>query len=149
MVVIEIQAPDLQRLYQDWDRRRRGREFPARSDFDPLDLRYILGSLSLIDVLRDPPRFRIRLHATNVVDRAGMDLTGRFIDEMPEERRKTAAAHYERVIAERAPVARLYEHRPIDERMWNCEILVLPLASDGATIDMLMSAFVWNAESGS
>ena len=143
---MNIQAPDLQRLHQDWDRRRRGREFPARADFDPLDLKYILGSLSLIDVLRDPLRFRIRLHATNIVDRAGLDLTGKLVDEMPEDRRKVAVGHYRDVIDARAPIVRLYEHRPLDERMWDCEVLVLPLGSNGTDIDMLMSAFVWNSE---
>jgi len=143
---MDIQAHDLRKLHQDWESWRRGREFPARADFDPLDLRYILGSLSLVDVLRDPLRFRIRLHATNVVDRAGLDLTGKLIDEMPAERRKAAEAHYRQVLAQRAPLALCYEHHPIDERMWNCEVLVLPLSTDGTTIDMLMSAFVWNSE---
>jgi len=142
---MDIHASDLQRLREDWDRRRRGREFPARADFDPLDLKYILGSLSLIDVLHDPLRFRIRLHATNVVDRAGLDLTGKLIDEMPAERRQMAEAHYREVVDRRTPIVRRYAHHPVDERLWNCEVLVLPLSSDGRAIDLLMSAFVWNA----
>jgi hypothetical protein len=139
-----VRSADLRRLYDDWQSSRRGRKFPARADFDPLDFKYILGSLSLIDVIGAPPRFRIRLHASNIVDRAGMDLTGKFIDEMPAERRDKALAHYSRVLQERAPIAIAYEGEPIDERLWNCEILVLPLSSDGANVDMLISAFDWD-----
>jgi hypothetical protein len=146
-MVIDIKSADLRRLYDDWERRRRGRDVPARADFDPLDLKYVLGSLSLIDVVGDPPRFRIRLHASNVVDRIEIDLTGKFIDEMPDDRRAMARAHYEQVLEDRRPVARVYVDKRIDERLWNCEVLVLPLGSDGKTIDMLMSAFVWPDES--
>jgi len=141
-----IREPRLKRFYDYWQMARRGRRFPARCDIDPLDFPYMLGNVMLVDVLRDPLRFRIRLHATNVVDRAGLDLTGKLIDEMPAERRKAAEAHYRQVLAQRAPLALCYEHHPIDERMWNCEVLVLPLSTDGTTIDMLMSAFVWNSE---
>src|SRR4051794_23492799 len=46
LVVIEIESATLRRLYADWDARRRGRKLPARADFDPLELKYILGNLS-------------------------------------------------------------------------------------------------------
>ena len=139
-----IRSKELQTLAEDWERWRRGREFPSRADFDPLNLKYILGSLSLIDVVGFPPKFRIRLHASNVVDRAGLDLTGKFVDEMPSERQALALTHYRAVLAQRKPLARTYVDHNIDERLWNCEVLVLPLAGDGNTIDMLMSAFAWN-----
>jgi hypothetical protein len=66
---------------------------------------------------------------------------------MPDDRRAIARAHYEQVLEDRRPVARVYVDKRIDERLWNCEVLVLPLGSDGKTIDMLMSAFVWPDES--
>jgi len=34
------------------------RRFPARADIDPLDFGYVLGHVMLLDVLRDPLRFR-------------------------------------------------------------------------------------------
>jgi hypothetical protein len=140
---IVIKSAELRRLHDDWQSRRRGSALPARADFDPVDLKYILGSLSLIDVVGTPPRFQIRLHASNVVERVGPDLTGKFIDEMPEVRRIKAQAHYQRVLKERSPIAISYQDADIDQRLWNCEVLVLPLAADGTNIDMLMSAFVW------
>jgi hypothetical protein len=141
---LDIQAPELRRLYEDWEQRRRGREFPARADFDPLDIRYILGDLSLVDVLRDPLRFRFRLHASNVVDRGGIDMTGRLLDEMPDERRRSnAMGHYLKVLEQRQPSILSLRNEYTDNRSWHCEVLVLPLATDGVTIDMLMAAFGW------
>lgn len=144
-----IKSITLQRLLQDWEQRRHGRDFPTRSDFDPLDLKYVLGDLSLIDVLHDPLRFRIRLHGTNVVDRGGVDLTGKFIDEMPDERRRAnMTRHWRQVIADRRPSVIAFEDEYSDQRRWNCEILLLPLSSDGTTIDMLMTAFAWAETTG-
>jgi len=141
---LDIAAPQLRRLYEDWDQRRRGREFPARADFDPLDLKYVLGDLSLVDVLRDPVRFRFRLHASNVVDRGGIDMTGRLVDDMPDERRRgNTLRHYTKVVAQRAPSVISLRNEYTDLRSWHCEVLVLPLAADGTTIDMLMAAFAW------
>jgi len=141
---LDIAAPQLRRLYEDWDQRRRGREFPARADFDPLDLKYVLGDLSLVDVLRDPVRFRFRLHASNVVDRGGIDMTGRLVDDMPDERRRgNTLRHYTKVVAQRAPSVISLRNEYTDLRSWHCEVLVLPLAADGVTIDMLMAAFAW------
>jgi hypothetical protein len=134
----------LHRLLQDWEDRRRGRELPSRKDFDPGDIRYIVGNLSLVDVTRDPLDFRFRIHATNVADRMGFDMTGKMLATLPD--RQYAAlirTHYTEVVTLRRPVARLRNRVMTDQHTWNCEVLVLPLSSDGQTVDMLMSAFVW------
>ncbi|HEX9464287.1 MAG TPA: PAS domain-containing protein [Alphaproteobacteria bacterium] len=145
----DVKSPSLRRLFQDWEQRRRGRAFPTRSDFDPLDLKYILGDLSLIDVLHDPQRFRMRLHATNVVDRGGIDLTGKFIEDMPDERRRSnMIRHWQQVVADRRPSVVRFNNEYSDQRRWNCEILLLPLSSDGTTVDMLMAAFAWSEPGG-
>lgn len=131
-------------LYRDWEARRAGREFPARSDFDPVDLKYILGYLSVIDVLRGPLRFRYRIHASNAADRLGFDLTGKELDALPDERyRKMIREHHETVLEKRTPVVVLRDHHFDDSRTWHCEALGVPLSSDGTVIDMLMSAVVW------
>jgi len=145
---LDIKAPPLRRLYGDWDQRRSGREFPARADFDPVDLKYILGDLTLVDVLHDPLRFRFRLHASNLADRGGIDMTGRLLDEMPDARRRNnALRHYMKVLDTRRPSVIFLRNEYTDQRSWHCEVMVLPLAADGTTIDMLMAAFAWeNAE---
>jgi hypothetical protein len=141
--VLEIQTPSLQRLYEDWEERRRGREFPSRSDFDVLDLGYILGNLSLLDVRHEPLRFRFRLHASRVTERVGYEMTGKFLDELPQDTRVMVERHYTTVIERRQPVVQVRERQIIDDRILPCEVLALPLAADGTTIDMLMSGVVW------
>ena len=142
--MLDIKSPSLQRLYQDWKERQRGRAFPARADFDVLDLGYIIGNLSLLDVRYDPLRFRFRLHASGVTERVGYEMTGKFVDELPtREMREMVRRHYEAVVERRAPIVEVRARQIVDDRMLPCEVLALPLAADGSTIDMLMSGVVW------
>lgn len=108
-------------------------------------MRYILGNLALIDVLHGPLRFRFRLHPTNMVARLGVDLTGKFVDEMEDGRQVLLATKiFTEVIETRRPVVENLRGFKTDHRTWNCEILVLPLSSTGSTIDMLMGCVVWD-----
>jgi hypothetical protein len=57
---------------------------PGKSFLDPLRLRFLLGSLSLLEVQSEPLRFRYRLVGTDIVQRLGHELTGKFLDEHPD-----------------------------------------------------------------
>jgi hypothetical protein len=151
--MLQIHAPNLgirnarlQRLLTDWEVRRHDREFPSRADFTPHDFQYLIGNLSLLDVRYDPLRFRYRVHASNLARRIGMELTGKWVDEIPNPVHADGArTHFTEVIERRTPIVYRRDHEfVIDNLPHDCEILALPLAADGRTIDMLMSAFVWD-----
>lgn len=57
---------------------------PSKSFLDPLRLRFLLGSLSLLEVEPDPLRFRYRLVGTDIVERLGHELTGKLLDQHPD-----------------------------------------------------------------
>jgi len=141
----DLESPRLRRLYQDWLVRRRGRLLPARSDFDILDLAYMLGDLNLLEVLRDPLRFRFRVHATNAVKLLGYDLTGKTVDDYPDPAyRAFVNEHYGGVVARREP--RRIHRNPFATRdhILRWEGLILPLAEDGESVDMLMGGLDWS-----
>ena len=142
-----IRDTRLQQLYADWEARRHGREFPARTDFTPHDFAYVLGNLSLLDVAYDPLRFRYRVHATKLAQRIGLELTGKWVHEIPNSgHAEGARAHFTEVVNRRTPIIYRREQEFVTDNLpHNCEILALPLARDGSTIDMLMSAFVWDS----
>lgn len=141
---LSIKSPLLQRLHQDWESRRQGRRMPARADFDPVDLKYVLGYLSLIDVQRDPLRFRFRIHASSVAGRVGFDLTGKDVDAIADVYyRKLVRAHYISVVEQRRPVVEFRDRVMTDNVCLHCEILALPLGDDGETVDRVMTGMVW------
>ncbi|MDE1904699.1 MAG: PAS domain-containing protein [Alphaproteobacteria bacterium] len=145
-----IRDARLTRLLADWEARRHGRTFPARVDFTPHDLKYLIGNLSLLDVAYAPLRFRYRIHATRLAQRVGVEMTGKWVDESPNRAHVSGAtSHFTEVIERRTPIVyRRVREFVTDKLPHNCEILALPLASDGTTIDMLMSAFVWDDDAG-
>jgi hypothetical protein len=128
----------LRRLYAYWDDRRGTREFPARADIDPLDMPFALGNISLIDVLYEPLRFRYRLHGSSIAERVGIDMTGRFTDDIPEpDRRSFVEENFRTVVTTRLPLAS-NGRRVLDHREWNFDSIILPLGQPDGTIDMLL-----------
>jgi hypothetical protein len=142
-----IIKPRLRQLYELWLSKRAGRRFPPRADFDPVDLRFILGSLILVDVVAGtPPDFRIRLHGSNLVSRHGYELTGKMLDELPlSEQRDRARQTFNAVVATGELV---HGHRDqlFNEVRRRYETIVLPLSSDGANIDMLLVGLIHDDE---
>lgn len=136
-----IERPELCRLLEYWQAKRRtlGR-LPARADIDPLEMRFALGHLILADVEPgDPIRFRHRLIGTRIVEHAGYDATGLYVDDIPDQelaRRLTES--YRTVIATREPVQDRVNGM-VGGRPLNLEILRLPLSQDGTTIGMVLT----------
>jgi len=57
-----LSDPELERFYRYWQDKRGARPMPSRTEFDPLEIPYILGHVILVDVLDSPRRFHIRVH---------------------------------------------------------------------------------------
>jgi hypothetical protein len=132
---------DLAELLQVWEDRRKGRLLPARADFDPLDLRKFLGRIVLFDVLQNPRRFRFRLVGTDWVTRFGLDPTHTLVDDFPRAESRPfinevlgkTVDGYAPILARRSVI--------IEGRYYSYGMLLMPLASDGATVDMVMAGF--------
>ena len=137
---MELKSPSLQRLYEDWTRWRGARAFPARGDFDPLNLKYVLGNLSITEVFYDPVRFIYRIHGSASSGRLGFDLTGKSLDALPQPTYQAfIREHFLETIINRKPSAKLRERVLANNDQWFLEAIVLPFSSDGQTIDMLMT----------
>jgi hypothetical protein len=136
----DLYCARLRRLLAYWQSRRRGDALPGRADMDPLDLGWILGDVSLVEVHPGStgPRFRFRLVGSRVAARFGFDPTGRWLEDFPGD---DYPHHIGRAFAEVAARAMPFAERPnmvIDGMLHNYEILRLPLAADGRRVDMLM-----------
>jgi hypothetical protein len=137
----------LRDLLSYWRDKRRGRRFPARADIDPLELRGLLGNINLIDVVRPAtdagdakPRFRYRLFGSEFVFYHGGDLTGVWVDEIPNPvYREQLNALYTAVVAKGAIPMVSYDYL-LESRRHRFQAIILPLASDGETVDMILSS---------
>ncbi|WP_448206463.1 PAS domain-containing protein [Azospirillum sp. sgz302134] len=93
---------DLERL---WEERRGGRIVPARQDFAFEDFRPWLGHIRIIRVEREPLRFKVTLDGSEIVNTAGVDLTGKYLDVVyGSDALKFLLDGYYPCIADRKPV---------------------------------------------
>ncbi|MPY73113.1 MAG: PAS domain-containing protein [Alphaproteobacteria bacterium] len=120
---------------------------PGRQHIDPIDIPHLLPNIWLIDVRRNPYRFRFRLVGTLIVNYAGEDNTGKWFDErLPDfdpgvfiDLVETGKPSWSRGRSKMRPEKNYYE----------LERVRLPLATDAKIVDMILSLTVFFDSGGS
>ena len=127
-----------------WESKRSDGGLPARADLDPVDLKHLLGWLSLIEVRPSTPRFFIRLLGSSHPPRPFGPRHGHDISAMqPAAFREAIAAQYEMVVARRVPT--LHENvLSFGPHRFSYQRIALPLAKDHVTPDMLIVASLFD-----
>lgn len=138
--------PKIRRFFDYWQAKHSvpkhsGGGLPGRQNIDPLDIPELLPNIWLLDVQHEPFRLRYRLVGTGIVEARGRDQTGQWLDEAHPELASDPAylERYKAVVESGKP-----SWRRGQPRFWFhadfglIENLILPLAADGAHIDMLM-----------
>lgn len=122
-----------------WQSKVQGDRLPARADIDPLDIPALLPQVILLDVQPDPWDFRFRLIGTNVVHHLTTDLTGSWMSAIKQ------MAPQSRIFDSCLEVAKSGKPSRSDtpyigphRNYVRAEDIILPLASDGSTPDMLL-----------
>ena len=143
----EIAHPNLRRLYEYWAEKRGERTMPSRANIDPLDITYIIGNVIMVDVVAgEPPRFRIRLHGTNLAQRVGYELTGKMLDELPvDDFRALAQQSFAWVVSKQLPLHSRRD-RIIDGKFARYETVIMPLSDDGERANRLLVCLIYDDE---
>jgi hypothetical protein len=128
-------------VFRYWSGKRQGPRLPGRRDVHPEDIPALLPWLFLVEVAHAPQRFRFRLVGTRICELAGRDHTGISVNEAeygPAWRAVFDA--YDRAVRSAEPQLDVM-HAPWPGREFRrYERIVLPLAADGRTVDMLLGA---------
>ncbi|TDQ83401.1 PAS domain-containing protein [Dongia mobilis] len=123
-----------------WQGKLLGRALPARADFDPAEMKAHLPGITLIDVVPDARRFVYRLVGTREVAMRDNDPTGKGVAEgFFGTTAEQSLAAYQAVVDKRAPCFERRRFVTADGRVGNEESVLLPLSSDGVTIDMIIA----------
>ena len=134
--------PKVRRFYEYWLSIAPPGRLPGRRHVAPEDLVPLLPHLWLLDVHRNPLRFRFRLAGTDIVRSAQREVTGGWFDEVhPPTARNPFLRDRYRFIAETGrPTwrrgATFLERDPDHRMIENCAV---PLAADGDTVDMIFA----------
>lgn len=139
----ELRQPILKRFFAYWRAKAGQREMPVRADLDPLEFPYALGHMILVEVERNPQRFRFRLYGTALVNyfRDG-DYTGKYADELlPPDYAPFVVEAYRTAVAGRVP-RHMRRELLMNGQELTYEVLTLPLADAANPAEIGMLAIV-------
>ncbi|GAB4392908.1 MAG: hypothetical protein Tsb0032_10320 [Kiloniellaceae bacterium] len=139
----QIDDPRLSAAYRYWDGLRKGRFAPPYAEVDPVDIPKLLPFLLVTQVEQDgrQRRYRYRLCGGEVEENFGSPMGGRYIDTMIQGRYLTYIEDlYNRVVDGKKPV---YSVSTYQARALQTKRLMLPLSSDGTSVDVIFSAQVF------
>ena len=137
--------PLVRRLYDYWRLLAPPGRLPGRQDLVPEDIAPLWSRAWMLDVFRDPLRYRYRLCGTEMVRSLGREVTGEWLDEVhpalianPQSRERF------RFMAETG-CATWRRGPPLwtrDPKHHMIETCIVPLAGDGRTVDKMLAVSV-------
>jgi hypothetical protein len=144
-------APQFDQLHSWWSCAGAATLPPSSAVISPETLKPYLGNLLLVQPIPSAElnriRFFVRVHGVNLVQRAGYNLDGRFLDDIPNpEFRALAAKTFAAVHAAGRPLYTL-RYRMVGEEVLKYASLFLPF-SDGRQIDRIMVYLAYLDELG-
>jgi hypothetical protein len=75
--------PNLQALFEYWDRKRAGEAMPNRNIIDPIEIGpKLLPGIVLYEGIQPGERVRYRLAGTEIANQFGRDPTGKYLDDI-------------------------------------------------------------------
>lgn len=137
--------PLAERLYQYWLTVKPPGRLPGRQHIVPEDIAPLWSRLWLLDIVHRPLRYRYRFFGSELVRAFGSEVTGRWLDEvhplllanpLSRERFRFIAATGDPTWRRGPPLWGSYaDYRTV-------ETFIVPLASDGATVDKMLGVSV-------
>ena len=137
--------PLVVRLYRYWLSVAPGGRLPGRQHIIPEDIAPLWSRLFMLDVSRDPARYRYRFCGTELVRSLGREVTGAWLDEAhPQLAANPESRERFRFMAEMGGAtwrrgAPLWNRDPDHRTIETC---IVPLAGDGYTVDKLLGIAV-------
>lgn len=139
---MDITHPHLRDLYAYWQRKKAGRQMPARADVEPTEIPRLLPWIALVEITENPQRFCFRLAGTQVETFYGGKVSGRWLDELDfSDHNAAIAAQYAEAAQSGEPSVARFAFTKQDGRHIEYERVLLPLSSDGRNVDMLLIGY--------
>lgn len=140
----------LSHLLEVWQRQCPGQDrLPPRTAIDPIALGpELLPYVALIEAVDGGARFRFRLVGSQLAENAGLDLTGRYVDEVNPNKNYAAyiADLYAQSMQAKRPVYSETRYRSGSGRIGLTRRLICPLSGDGGEAEMFVAAQVFEAD---
>ncbi|MEQ8266833.1 MAG: PAS domain-containing protein [Parvibaculum sp.] len=140
--------PKLAALHAWWTgKRREAGRLPSRADVNPAEIPRLLPHIALLDILRDPLDYRYRLVGTRLVEMMGAERTGKRMREVLTPPAIEATVELmTQLLRTREPLAFSGTLFWLGKDYIEFETVILPLSSDGETVDMAVMGLEFRAK---
>src|SRR5262245_62159149 len=137
----DVPSTRARRMHQYWLGKKGGRTMPARSDIDPSEIKDLLPNVILSRLEYEPFRVLYKLIGTKAVENAGLDYSGRYLDELDfvSEFGTDWPATYQMIATEKEPVLGLCTIKLTDGVVKPYVVAMFPLSSDGSVVDQVIA----------
>jgi hypothetical protein len=137
--------PLVRQFYEHWLSIAPPGRLPGRQHVEPERMVPMLSRMWMLDVHRNPLRFRYRLYGTALVRSMNREVTGQWLDEAQPETALNPVLRdrFRFIVGTGRPSWRrgpsLWDRDPLHRMIENC---FAPLAADGETVDKIMGLSV-------
>ncbi len=133
-----IQSDIVKRGYAYWRGRCEGR-LPSRAMINPIDIPALLPHVVIHGVRREPLDFLYRLVGTQVREQMAEDRTGQWMSAIPEQKPPSRIwDNLATIVATGRPLLNQTPYAGPHREFLKMETVQLPLAADGAAVDMIL-----------
>jgi hypothetical protein len=137
----DVPSTRARRMHQYWLAKKGDRVMPSRSDIDPSEIKDLLPNVILSRLEYEPFRVLYKLIGTRAVENAGIDYSGRYLDELDfvSEIGTDWPAVYRAIAADKAPIYGLCQIKFTDGVTKPYVCAMFPLSSDGERVDQVLA----------
>jgi len=132
-------APLVRQLHYYWLSKRGAAALPDRSLIDPAEIKSLLPNILIAEPSHPPFRVRYRLIGSRVAAASGMDLTGRYLDEMVSSDDAQWQDYYQQAWSEKIPVLGEVVVPTLHGDQFRYEFGIFPLSKGGDSVEQFIS----------
>lgn len=135
-----LMHPDVSFIFEYWKDRAGPGFAPRRSDIDPLDFWGHISRVWILEVHEGSPSpLFVRLYGSEIVEKSGLDKTGRYLSEFQNNFYETSGyRRIQKTIEKKMPIwFRGSASNLRTNFVKDVESLVCPISSNGKDVDMI------------
>lgn len=136
--VDDISNDKMRCIYEYWLKIKGENKMPSRGDINPADITSVLPHITLVRV-EENGRYKLTLVGSENVKVADGDVTGKYLDEIPQLH-KYAKERYDWVVKNKRPYIYQGKLQWSEKEFLDYSIIGLPLSNNNDKVDGIMFA---------